>query len=397
MDASSHSWADIEERVAGGIVARRDPAVFTRGAGAYLFDADGNRYLDFTSAQGIALLGHAHPIIAQAIAEQAATLMSLPSFFYGEARGRFLHKLSGILPAHLRHVYLCNCGTESIEIALKLARLTTERSGLVAASKGFHGRTTGSLALSWLPKGKDQFAPLMPDVTHVKYNQPADLATAVTENTAALFLEAIQGEGGVNVGTDEYLQQAQARCRAVGALLVMDEIQTGLGRAGAWFCHQQAGLEPDIMCLAKGLGAGFPMGAVAFSDAVQERLFLGAHGSTFGGNPLACAAGAAALTAYQDLNLIPHARRMGAELLAALRERLGPLKIVREVRGRGLIIGIELRTRAAPFMKALMKEHRLLVLNAGPRVLRLLPPLIIERAHAQTAVDAVARVLKEAS
>lgn len=396
-DAGMATLAAAEERLAGGLVPRRNDRVFQRGEGVYLFDMAGQCYLDFTSAQGIALLGHAHPAIAQAIAAQASTLVSLPSFLYGEARARFLGKLSSLLPAHLQHVYLCNSGAEATEAALKLAHLATGRQGLAAATKGFHGRTLGALALSWTPKSRQPFASWLPSVTHIPYNRPEALPDAVTENTAALFLEVIQGEGGVNIADTGFLQQAQAICRQTGALLVMDEIQTGLGRTGYWFGYEHAGLQPDIVCLAKGLGGGFPLGAVAFSDAVHAHLFPGAHGSTFGGNPLACAAGYAALSAYERLGTVPHAACMGEVLMQSLQERLGHLRIVRDIRGRGLIVGIELRTRAGPFMKSLLETHRVLVLNAGPRILRLLPPLIIEQEHVDKVVDALAAVLEDAS
>lgn len=397
METSPLELAAVEDLMLGGVVAKRNQVIFQSGEGMYLIDVDGRRYLDLTSAQGIAFLGHSHPVMQQALARQASQLSSLPSFLYGVTRGKFLQKLAEILPPHLPHVYLCNSGSEAVEIALKFARLATGRAPLVATSKGFHGRTAGALSLTWSPKTKDQFAPLLPDVTHTPYNVPDRLADAVTEKTAGLFLEVVQGEGGVNIGQTEFLQRAQQVCRTQGALLIIDEIQTGFGRTGQWFGFQHDELIPDIVCMAKGLGAGFPMGAVAFTADVKEALFLGAHGSTFGGNPLACAAGLAALTAYQDLDTVGNSHRMGEYLLRGLRDRIGNLRIVREVRGRGLILGLELRTHVKPFLQTLMVEHGVLVLNAGPRVLRLLPPLIIEREHADAAIDAISSVLEAAS
>ena len=397
METSHAALAALEEQILGGVVAKRNQVVFQRGEGMFLFDTEGNKYLDFTSAQGVAFLGHAHPVMQQALARQAAQLMSLPSFLYGETRGLFLQKLAEILPPHLPHVYLCNSGAEAVEVALKFARLATGRTSLVAASKGFHGRTAGALSLTWAPKTKEQFAPLLPAVTHTPYNRADKLADTVTEDTAGLFLEVVQGEGGVNVGQTEFLQHAQQVCRSRKTLLIVDEIQTGFGRTGHWFGFQHDNLQPDIVCMAKGLGAGFPMGAVAFTAEVQERLFVGAHGSTFGGNPLACAAGLAALTAYQELDTVGNALCMGEYLLHGLRKKAGHLRIVRDIRGRGLLLGIELRTHAGPLLQTLMLEHGMLMLNAGPRVLRLLPPLIVEQQHADTAIDAVSSVLAAAS
>ncbi len=397
METSHSELATLEEQMLGGVVTKRGRAIFQRGEGMYLFDTEGRKYLDFTSAQGIAFLGHAHPVMQQALASQASQLMSLPSFLYGETRGRFLRKLAEILPRHLPHVYLCNSGTEAVEAALKFARLATGRTSLVATRKGFHGRTAGAFSLTWSPKTKDQLVPLLPAVTHTTYNQADMLADAVTEKTAGLFLEVVQGEGGVNVGQTEFLQRAQQVCQSRAALLIIDEIQTGFGRTGRWFGFQHADLRPDLVCMAKGLGAGFPMGAVAFTPAVKEKLFVGAHGSTFGGNPLACAAGLTALTAYQELDTVGNALHMGAYLLQGLREKTGHLKIVRDIRGKGLLLGIELRTHVRPFLQTLMLEQGVLMLNAGPRILRLLPPLILEQCHADAAIDAVSSVLAAAS
>ena len=385
---------EIELRMSGGFTPKRAEITFARGEGAWLFDTDGNRFLDFTASQGIAMLGYSHPDLAAALSRQAETLTSLSSFLYGEARGRFLVKLAEVLPDHLPYAFLLNSGTETIETALKLARITTGRANLVAASKAFHGRTSGSLALTWNARKQDVFGPLLPGVSHVPYNNVEALQEAVTEETAGVFLEVVQGEGGVNLGAPEFLHAVQQRCRETGALLIADEIQTGIGRTGKWFAIEHHDLEPDILCTAKGLGGGFPIGAVAFGDRVQENIFVGIHGSTFGGNPLACAAGLAALTAYHEHDLIGHSARMGTYLLDELPSALHGIRLVRDIRGLGLMIGIELRSRAAPILRTLLEDHRILLLNAGPRVLRLLPPLIITHKQADMVVSALATVLK---
>lgn len=393
----SEDFADLREielRMSGGFIPKRAEITFARGEGAWLFDTDGHRFLDFTSSQGIAMLGYSHPDLAAALSRQAETLTSLSSFLYGETRGWFYAKLSEVLPDHLPYAFLLNSGTETIETALKLARITTGRANLVAASKAFHGRTSGSLALTWNARNLDVFGPLLPGVSHMPYNNVDALQDVVTEETAGVFLEVVQGEGGVNLGTPEFLQAVQQRCRETGALLIADEIQTGIGRTGKWFAIEHHDLKPDILCIAKGLGGGFPIGAVAFGDRVQQHVFVGVHGSTFGGNPLACAAGLAALTAYHEHDLIGHSARMGAYLLDALKTALRGIRIVREIRGLGLMIGIELRSRAAPILRAMLEEHRILLLNAGPRVLRLLPPLIITRQQADMVVAALTAVLK---
>ncbi|MBI3957182.1 MAG: aminotransferase class III-fold pyridoxal phosphate-dependent enzyme, partial [Chloroflexi bacterium] len=295
-------YAAIEAQFESGVVARRGETVMVGGEGCWMFDSEGNRYLDLTSSQGVAMLGYGHPALSAAITEQAQRLHACPGFFNNDSRALFLEALMGVMPGHLRHAFIANSGAEAIDGAIKFARLTTGRPGIVAAKGSFHGRTIGAVSLTWNPKYRTPFEPLLPGVSHVKYNDLAELDAAISDETAAVVLEVVQGEGGVNLGEAEFLQGAQELCRARGSLLVIDEIQTGFGRTGRWFGFQHFGLQPDIIALAKGLGAGFPMGAIVYTDRVQEALFVGAHGSTFGGNPLACAAGLAAIHAYQEEN-----------------------------------------------------------------------------------------------
>ena len=391
---SALDLAAIEERIAGGTTQRRGDVVMARGEGCWLWDTEGRRYLDLTAAQGVAMLGHSHPALSEAIAAQAHTLISCPNFFYQETRARFVDKLASVLPGHLNHVFLANSGAETVDAAIKFARLATGRTGLVATMRSFHGRTVGAVSLTWEPKYRKPFAPLL-EVTHVPYNNLEKLADAVTDETACVVLEVVQGEGGVNVGDAAFLQGAQQLCRERGALLVIDEIQTGFGRTGRWFGFEHVGLEPDIICLAKGLGAGFPMGAIAYTDQVHAALYPGAHGTTFGGNPLACAAGLAAIQVYQEERLIEQAADRGRYLFDRLNATLMDRMIVREIRGLGLMVGIELREKAGRYLKALMEDHGVLALPAGSNVLRLLPPLIISEEEIEVGVQALARVLPE--
>lgn len=391
----SYSLATLEETILGGTTTRRGDTVMARGDGCWLIDTEGNRYLDLTAGQGVAMLGHSHPALTAAIAEQAQALVACPNFFYSDVRARFAEKLVEILPSHLPHVFLANSGAEAIDGAIKFARLTTGRTGIVAAMRSFHGRTIGAVSLTWEKKYRQPFAPLLPGVSHVPYNNLDRLDAAVDEKTAAVVLEPVQGEGGVNLGEGDFLEGAQRLCRERGALLVIDEIQTGFGRTGRWFGHQHFDLQPDIICMAKGIGGGFPMGAIAYSERVRESLFPGAHGSTFGGNPLACAAGLAAVETYQQEDLIERAATMGAWLRSRLEEELADCPLVREVRGRGLMIGIDLRQKVGRYLKAMMEEHQVLALPAGSTVLRLLPPLILSEKEAEIGVRAIAAVLRE--
>lgn len=382
----------LESALESGVVPRRGNTVMVAGEGCWMIDAEGKRYLDMTAAQGVAMLGYGHPALTAAIAEQAGTLHACPSFFYNDVRARFLEKLIEVTPDHLGHAFLANSGAEANDGAIKFARLTTGRAKIIATKNGFHGRTVGAVSLTWNPKYREQFGPLLPNVSHVAYGNLEELETAVDDQTAALFIEAVQGEGGVNVATPAYWAGVERICREHGALLVFDEVQTGF-RTGRWFAHQHFDLHPDIITVAKGLGGGFPMGAIVYTGQIQESLFSGAHGSTFGGNPLACAAGLAALETYQNEGLIERAAQVGQLLREKLESALSGRRMVREIRGLGLMIGIDLRGKVAPFLKALMEEHNVIALPAGTTVLRLLPPLIISEAEIDMAVQAIAAVI----
>jgi acetylornithine/LysW-gamma-L-lysine aminotransferase len=385
--------AAIEERILGGTTARRGDAVFVRGEGCWLFDSDDRRYLDLSSAQGVAMLGHCHPSLSEAIGRQAATLISCPGYLYNDVRAEFAAALVGVLPSHLPHVFLTNSGAEAVDGALKFARLVTGRTSFVSTTKGFHGRTFGALSVTWEPKYREGFGPLL-EAVHVPFNNTAALDTAITNATAAVIVEVVQGESGVNIGSSEFLHMAQRLCRERGALLIVDEIQTGFGRTGRWFAVEHAGLEPDIICLAKGLGGGFPMGAFAYTAPVRRALYQGAHGSTFGGSPLACAAGLAALQAYRGEGLVEQSARLGGLMLEALRDALSGVAVVRDIRGIGLMLAIELRTKVAPVLKALMVDHGVIALPAGPTVLRLLPPLVISEDEIALGVRAVSEAIR---
>jgi acetylornithine/LysW-gamma-L-lysine aminotransferase len=386
------NWAEVEEQLVGGTTQRRGEQLFTRGQGAWLWDTAGKRYLDLTAAQGVAMLGHCHPRLSEALAQQAHTLIACPNFLYNDTRARFAAKLAEVLPSHLDHIFLANSGAEAIDGALKFARLVTERTGIIATTRSFHGRTVGAVSLTWEPKYRKPFEPLL-QVTHVPYNNLEKLDAALDDTIGVVVLETIQGEGGVNVGEQEFLEGAQKLCQERGALLVIDEIQTGFGRTGKWFGHQHFDLQPDMICMAKGIGGGFPMGAIAYNERVNRALYQGAHGSTFGGNPLACAAGLAAIQIYQDEEIIERAAAMGEWLFARLNAMLLDRMIVREIRGAGMMVGIELREKAGKFIRELMDDYGVLVLPAGSNVIRLLPPLTITEEELEMGVQALAGVL----
>jgi len=391
---AERTWSDIEDEHTSGCYPKR-PLTLVRGEGAWVWDDAGRRYLDCTSGQGVALIGHAHPAVAAAVAQQAATLITCPEIFYNDRRATLLARMTGLAPTGLTRAFLCNSGTEAVEAALKFARLLTGRQGIIAMQRSFHGRTFGSLSATWEPKYRQPFEPLVPGFRHVPYDNLEALAASLDDQTAAVIVEPVQGEGGARPPSPGYLAGVQTLCRQADALLIADEVQTGFGRTGRWFGCQHDDVTPDVMAVGKGMAGGVPMGAAL----LHERFGLlptGSHGSTFGGNPLACAAALATLDVLEQNDLPGQAAAKGAYLLAQLQARVAPLPVVRQVRGRGLLIGIELRTRVTPYLQSL-QALGVLALPAGPTVLRLLPPLIVSHTELDQAVEAIATVLAGAS
>ena len=378
---------EIETKHSSGTYIKQ-PLVIVRGQGASLFDADGVEYLDCSSGHGAANLGHTHPKIAEAIYQQASTLVTLFETFPNDKRAELMRKITSLVDG-LDRVFLCNSGTEAVEAALKFARISTGRKNIVAAMRAFHGRTYGSLSATFNKKYREGFEPLVPGFSHVPYNNIDALDKAVYEETAAVILEVIQGEGGVHPASAEYIHAAREICNARGALLIIDEVQSGFGRTGRMFAIEHSGVIPDLLCCAKSIAGGIPMGAVLIGQGVKN-LTPGVHSSTFGGNPLACAASIATLKVLEEENLPRQAEVKGAYLIDKLRRIQSP--DIREVRGMGLMVGIELKQKVAPYIRAL-QERKIIALNAGMTVIRLLPPLVISYQQIDRLVDVVAEVL----
>jgi len=376
---------EIENQHTSGVYAKQS-LVILRGQGASLFDADGNEYLDCSSGHGVANLGHAHPKIAEALYKQANTLITLFESFPNDQRAMLMEKISSLVDG-LDRVFFCNSGTEAVEAAFKFARISTGRKNFVAAMRAFHGRTYGSLSATYNKKYRDGFEPLVPGFTHVAYNNIEALDKAINEETAAVILEVVQGEGGVYPATAEFIQAARRICDERGALLIVDEIQTGFGRTGKLFAIQHFGVTPDLLTCAKSLAGGVPMGAVLIGKNIKN-LVPGVHGSTFGGNPLSCAAANAALDVIISEDLPGQAAAKGAYLMEKLKKIKSPN--IREVRGLGLMIGIEMKQKVTPYIKAL-QEKKVIALNAGMTVIRLLPPLVITYEQ----IDHLVKVLTE--
>jgi acetylornithine/LysW-gamma-L-lysine aminotransferase len=370
------------------LYAKREIAL-VRGEGAYLFDSDGRRYLDAMSNYGVAVLGHADPEFAAALSDQLNTLSTGHQSFYSDVRAELLSEIAKIAPAGLGRAFLSNSGAESIEAALKFARAATGKPNFVAARRGYHGRTLGALSATADPKYRTPFEPLPIPVTHVPFNDLAALEAAVDGETAAVIIEPIQGEAGVYPVDDAYLQAARDLTTKHGALLIADEVQTAF-RTGVPFAITRSGVTPDILATAKALANGFPIGLTLVTDAVSSAMPGGAHGTTFGGNPLACRAALTTLNALRERDLYTRAERLGEQLVTRIEELNSPR--VRQVRGRGLMIGIELRERVTPALRGL-QEQGVLALPAGNLALRLLPPLIWQDEQVEELLTAFTAVV----
>ncbi|WP_406865546.1 acetylornithine transaminase [Streptomyces sp. HUAS MG47] len=369
------------------------PLSLVRGEGSTVWDEAGRAYTDFTGGIAVNALGHAHPAFVAAVHDQAARLGHVSNLFVSEPAVALAERLVRLLGRPGR-VFFANSGTEAAEAAFKIAR-RTGRPHLVAAEGGFHGRTMGALALTGQPAKRDPFLPLPADVTHVPFGDVAALRAAVTERTAGVVLEPVQGEGGVVPAPGGYLRAARGITRATGSLLVLDEVQTGIGRTGRWFAHQaDQGVEPDVVTLAKGLGGGLPIGATVAFGPAADLLTPGQHGSTFGGNPVACAAGLAVLETIEKEGLLPHVARVGEFLRRGIEALKHPL--VHEVRGVGLLLGVVLTEPVAARVQWAAQDAGFLVTAAGAGVVRLAPALTVAEGQAYALVAALPRILDAA-
>jgi acetylornithine/N-succinyldiaminopimelate aminotransferase len=372
----------------------RYPVVLERGKGVFVYDIEGKKYLDFVSGIGVNALGHAHPRIVRTIREQAAKLIHVSNLYYHEYQGALAEKLCGL--SGMSRAFFSNSGTEAIEGAIKLARLAGHRAGgeakskLVALDGSYHGRTFGALSLTGQEKHRKGFEPLLEDVTFVGRNDLEGLRAAVNENTCAIVLEPIFGEGGIYECSEEFLRECRALADRHKVALIFDEIQCGLGRTGTMFAFQGFGVSPDIVCIAKPIAAGLPLGAFLAKEEFASAIGPGQHGSTFGGGPLACCVALEFLAIVEEEKLLENVNKVGAYLRQSLQEIVEKRGAAREVRGRGFIQGIQLEIPARPIVDAGLAEG--VLFNATQdTVVRFLPPFLLEKKH----VDKGIRVLKK--
>ncbi|MEM0441738.1 MAG: aspartate aminotransferase family protein [Candidatus Nitrosocaldus sp.] len=373
-------------------VFQRYPVELVRGKGAYVWDSSGKAYIDFMAGYGVALVGHCNERVVDAIKRQAERLITCHCSCYNDVRLELLRRLVDVAPKGLSKVFLCNSGAEACEAAIKIARKYTKRHGIVAAVNSFHGKTMGALSITYASKYREPFKPLLDGVNFVPYSNADRLEELLEQDSrerrsiGAVILEPIQGEGGINVPEDGYLARVRELCNKYDLLLILDEIQSGLGRTGRLWASEHWGVVPDVMCIAKGMAGGVPMGAVLARQEVMDALKVGEHSNTFGGNPLACAAAKATLDCIVEDDLVGNASRIGRYMkdgLLALKDRH---KVVRDVRGLGLMLGIELRFDVRDVLMDGL-SHGLMMLYSGRNVIRLLPPLIIDEDIASRALS----------
>jgi acetylornithine/LysW-gamma-L-lysine aminotransferase len=382
-----------EDKLMANVFAKR-PIVIAKGKGATLWDINGKEYVDCMGGYGVALLGHCHPKVVAAIQQQAEQLISCHASLYNDKRTAFLQKLVAITPAGLNKAFLCNSGAESVECAIKLARKYTGKPEIIAMMGAFHGKTMGALSATWDKKYREPFMPLVPEFKHVPPDNLEKVREAITEKTAAVLLEPIRGEGGVRVPPDGFLQGLRQLCDEKNVLLIFDEVQTSFGRTGKLFACQHWGVTPDVMCLAKPFAGGLPIGITVAKENVMSALKLGEHSTTFSGGPLVCAAGCAAIDVLVEDNLTEQAATKGKYFKAQLETLQGKHKIIKEVRGLGLMLGVELRFDVFNIiLKA--AERGVIILDAGRNVLRFLPPIVITKAQIDKAIVVLDAVLEE--
>jgi acetylornithine/LysW-gamma-L-lysine aminotransferase len=372
-----------------GFVFSEKPIEIDRGEGVHLYDTNGTEYLDFGASYACTPVGHCHPDVVEAATDQIERLMYVQASYPNAPRTALYEQLAEVAPGDIDNVWLCNSGTEANEAALKFSRHATGRSKIVATMQGFHGRTMGSLAATWKDEYKDGFGPLAGDFEFVPYGDGEAIAEAVDEETAAVIVEPLQGEGGINPASTAYLQTVREETEAAGAAMILDEIQTGLGRTGSLWAADDHGVVPDVVTTAKGLGSGLPIGATLVRDWIAED--CGNHGSTFSGGPVVSAAAGATLDVIEREEIPAHAAEIGSYLTDELDAAIG--EEVREVRGNGLMVGVEVKRGANPILRDLALDHSILALPAGRSVVRLLPPLTIEREHADRVVEALEDII----
>ena len=378
---------------------KRQKLTLVKGRGMFVWDSKGKRYLDFVAGLAVCSLGHCHPEVVKAISTQAKKLIHVSNLYHIQQQAELAALLAKIVPKPIRKFFFCNSGAEAVEASFKLAVKHTKRAKIVAMQGSFHGRTTTTVGATWNPSYREPFQALIPKVfDFVPFNDLAAAERAVGDQTAAVIVEPIQGEGGVNVPSDDYLPGLRKLCDEHGSLLICDEVQCGMARTGKWFACEHWGVGPDEITMAKGLGSGFPIGCMGASASVMNSFSPGDHASTFGGNPLACSAAKAVIKTMQRMKLPQRAEKVGGYFKGRLKELSEDHDCIKEVRGLGLMLGMELSEKSIANAAVAEAAKRGILINCtADKVLRFVPPLIVERKHIDILIDKLDTILKEVS
>ncbi len=377
----------------GGLY-QRFPVTIEKGKGSHVWDINGKEYIDCMGGYGVALVGHQNERVVKAIKEQADKIITVHSSLYNKTREEFLQTLIGLAPKNLTQVHLNNSGAEAVEAAIKFARKFTGKKGMVAMKGSYHGKSLGALSLTFNPKYKKAFLPLVEKVSFASYGDIESLREVIDNDTAFVILEPIQGESGIIVPPEGFLKDVRQLCDEKGILLIFDEIQSGLGRTGRLWACDHWNTSPDIMCLAKGIAGGVPMGATLVRPDILAAISKGEHSSTFGGNPLSCAAGIAALKALTEDGLVENSEKMGKIFREGLEKLKEQHPMIREIRGKGLMIGVEMKFEVRDILMNLIKKG-ILMLYSGRNILRILPPLVISEEDITKVLQSLDSVLTE--
>ncbi len=382
-----------EEQFMGNLY-QRFPVTIEKGEGSHVWDADGKEYIDCMGGYGVALVGHRNQRVNNAIKEQVDKIITVHSSLYNKTREEFLTKLIGLAPEGLTQVHLNNSGAEAIEAAMKFARKFTGKKGMIAMKGSYHGKSFGALSLTFNPKYRKAFQPLVEKVSFASFGDIESLRSVIDDDTALIILEPIQGESGIIVAPEGFLQEVRKICDEKGIVLIFDEIQAGLGRTGRLWACDHWNTAPDILCLAKGIAGGVPMGATLVRQNILDSMSKGEHSSTFGGNPISCAAGIAALDSLTEDGLIENSEKMGDKFRKGLEELKEKHTMIREIRGKGLMIGIEMIFEVKDILMTLIKKG-VLMLYSGRNILRILPPLVITDDDVTKVLHALDSTLTE--
>ena len=389
---NSEDIASVENKYLAATYSKL-PLTIVRGKGSSLWDADGKEYIDCMGGYGVAIVGHCNQLVVQAVKKQLETLITCHCSIYNDTRAKLLERLVSIAPSNLKKVFFCNSGAESVEATIKIARKYTKRPEIIAMMGSYHGKTLGALSVTWTQRYREPFQPLIPDIKFTPFGDASKVREIISNRTAAILVEPIQGETGIKLAPNDFLKELREICDKNGSVLIFDEVQTGFGRTGKMWASEHWGVQPDVMCISKAMAGGLPMGAALAREDVMAAMSVGDHSSTFGGNPLSCAAALAVINYIQEEKLVDRAQRIGGIFKDSLKGLTEKYKMAREARGLGLMLALEMRFDIHDLLlKAI--EEQVILLYSGRNTIRFLPPLVIQEEQITRVIEVLDKLIK---